>query len=150
VTRRSEEPRIQKFVEQCKAAGLKITPQRLLVYRALLRDETHPNPDRLYRKIKRSHPTISHATVYATLESFERHGIIARVTPLHETVRFDPIVEPHHHIVCIRCKTVTNLLDPDFDALPIPERVRRDQTVLGYSVYINVLCPTCRRNVARR
>jgi Fur family peroxide stress response transcriptional regulator len=148
VIRRIEEPGIQKFVEQCRAAGLKVTPQRLLVYRALLRDETHPNPDKLYRKIKRSHPTISHATVYATLESFERHGIIARLTPLHETVRFDPIVEPHNHIVCVRCKTVTNLHDPVLSSLPIPEQVRRDNTVLGHSVYINVLCRSCRKIVS--
>jgi Fur family peroxide stress response transcriptional regulator len=149
VSRRSQESRIQMFVEQCRTAGLKVTPQRLLIYQALFRDESHPSPDRLYRKIKKSHPTISHATVYATLESFERHGIIARLTPLHETVRFDPIVEPHHHIVCVRCKKVTNLHDPVFDSLSIPEHVRRDNTVLGHSVYINVLCPACRRSGTR-
>ncbi|MEW6511065.1 MAG: transcriptional repressor [Bacteroidota bacterium] len=149
MTRKSEESRIQKFVEQCRTAGLKVTPQRLLIYQALLRDESHPSPDKLHRRIKRSHPTISRATVYATLESFERHGIIARLTPLHETVRFDPIVEPHHHIVCVRCKRVTNLLDAELDALSIPEHVRRDNTVLGHSVYVNVLCSACRRGGAR-
>jgi Fur family transcriptional regulator, peroxide stress response regulator len=149
VTRKNEKTRIQRFVEQCRTAGLKVTPQRLLVYQALLRDESHPNPDKLYRKIKRSHPTISHATVYSTLELFERHGIIARLTPLHETVRFDPIVEPHHHVVCVRCKTVTDLIDADFNSLPIPEHVRRTNTVLGHSVQINVLCPSCRKGTAR-
>jgi Fur family peroxide stress response transcriptional regulator len=149
VTRKSEESRIKKFVEQCRTARLKVTPQRLLIYQALLRDESHPSPDKLYRRIKRSHPTISHATVYAALESFERHGIVARLTPLHETVRFDPIVEPHHHVVCVRCKKVTNLLDSDFESLSIPEHVQRENTVLGHSVYVNVLCPACRRSAAR-
>lgn len=148
MTGKSEKSLIQKFVGQCRTAGLKVTPQRLLVYRALLLDDTHPNPDRLYRKIKRSHPTISHATVYKTLESFEMHGIIARLTPLHETVRYDPIVEPHHHVVCVRCKRVTNLHDPDFDSLAVPEHVRRGSTILGLSVYINVICPACRRSTA--
>jgi Fur family peroxide stress response transcriptional regulator len=145
VRRTGADTRIQEFVEQCRTAGLKVTPQRLLIYKALLRDKTHPSPDRLYRRIRRSHPTISHATVYTALESFERHGIIARLTPLHETVRFDPMVEPHHHIVCVRCKRVTNLHDPELDSLSIPEHVRRTNTVLGHRVYVNVLCPACRK-----
>ena len=149
VTRQREESKIQKFVEQCRTCGLKVTPQRLLIFKALLRDESHPSPDKLYRKIKRSHPTISHATVYMTLESFERHGIIARLTPLHETVRFDPIVEPHHHVVCVRCKKVTNLHLPEFNALSIPEHIRRDYAVLGHSVYINVLCSACQKSASR-
>jgi Fur family transcriptional regulator, peroxide stress response regulator len=144
-----QESRIQEFAEQCKAARLKVTPQRLLVFRTLLRDESHPSPDKLYRRIRRFHPTISHATVYATLESFARHGIIARLTPLHETVRFDPITKPHHHIVCVRCKRVSDLHEPEFDSLTVPERVRRRNTVLGHSVYVNVLCPSCRKSARR-
>jgi Fur family peroxide stress response transcriptional regulator len=149
MTSLNQESRLQELVEQCKAARMKVTPQRLLIFRALLRDESHPSPAKLYRRIKRSHPTISHATVYTTLETFARHGIIARLTPLHETVRFDPITKPHHHIVCVRCKKVSNLHDPEFDALTIPEHVRRRNTVLGYSVYVNVLCPSCRKIVRK-
>jgi Fur family transcriptional regulator, peroxide stress response regulator len=144
-----EGSRIEEFVEHCRAARMKVTPQRLLIYRALLRDESHPSPDKLYRRIKRSHPTISHATVYTTLEAFARHGIVARLTPLHETVRFDPITKAHHHVVCVRCKKVSDLHDAEFDSLPIPEHVRRRNTVLGHSIYVNVLCPTCRKDSGR-
>ncbi len=140
----NRDSRVREFVWQCKAARLKVTPQRLLIFQAILRDESHPSPDKLYRRINRSHPTISQATVYTALEAFARHGIIARLTPLHETVRFDPVTKPHHHVVCVRCKSVSNLHDQDFDSLVIPEHVRRHNTVLGHSVYVNVLCPGCR------
>ena len=149
MTNMNQESRIQEFVEHIKAARMKVTPQRLLIFRAILRDESHPSPDRLYRRIKRSHPTISHATVYTTLETFARHGIIARLTPLHETVRFDPITKPHHHVVCVRCKKVSDLHDPEYDSLTIPEHVRRRNTVLGHSVYVNVLCPACRKSARK-
>jgi Fur family transcriptional regulator, peroxide stress response regulator len=145
VTTTNQRSAIQTFVEHCRAARMKVTPQRLLIFQTLLRDESHPSPDKIYRRIKRSHPTISHATVYTTLETFARHGIIARLTPLHETVRFDPITEPHHHVVCVQCKNVSNLHDPEFDSLTIPEHVRRRNTVLGHSVYVNVICPACRK-----
>ena len=150
VTGTKLESRIQAFVEQCKAARMKVTPQRLLIFRALVRDHSHPSPDKIFRSIKRSHPTISHATVYTTLEAFARHGIIARLTPLHDTVRFDPMTEPHHHLVCVHCKEVTNIHEPDFDALAIPEQVRRHNTVLGHSVFVNVICPACRKAARAR
>jgi Fur family transcriptional regulator, peroxide stress response regulator len=141
--------KLQQFVEQCKAAGMKVTPQRLLIFRALMQDESHPSPDKLYRRIKRSHPTLSHATVYTTLETFARHGIIARLTPLHETVRFDPMTHPHHHVVCIRCKKVTNLPEDAIPPIAIPDHVKRANTVLSQSVYINVLCSSCRKDGGR-
>ena len=147
MTHTHPESKIQAFVEHCKAARMKVTPQRLLIFRALMRDTSHPSPDQIYRRIKRSHPTISHATVYTTLEAFARHGIIARLTPLHDTVRFDPMTEPHHHLVCVSCKEVSNLHEPAFDALTIPDNVRRHNTVLGHSVFVNVICPACRKRV---
>ncbi|CAG0995338.1 Peroxide-responsive repressor PerR [Anaerolineae bacterium] len=149
VTQQVREAKIQQFIEQCKAAGMKVTPQRLVIFRTLMQDVSHPSPDRLYRRIKRSHPTISHATVYTTLEAFARHGIIARLTPLHETVRFDPITRPHHHIVCVSCKKVTNLPEEEIPPIAIPAHVSRENTVLGQSVYINVLCPSCRKRTPR-
>jgi Fur family transcriptional regulator, peroxide stress response regulator len=146
VNKRDQERRIQQFVEKCKAAGLKVTPQRLVIYRALLHDGTHPSPDKLHRIVKKSHPTISHATVYTTLEALERQGIIARLTPLHETVRFDPILEPHHHVVCVRCKKVTNFNDAKLDSLALPASINRNSTVLGYTISVHVVCSDCRRS----
>jgi Fur family transcriptional regulator, peroxide stress response regulator len=145
VNKKDQTRRIQHFVEQCKAARLKVTPQRLVIYRALLQDGTHPSPDKLYRTVRKSHPTISHATVYATLEALERHGIIARLTPLHETVRFDPILEPHHHVVCVRCKKVANFNDAELDSLTLPKSINRNGTVLGYTISVHIVCSECRR-----
>ena len=150
MTTTERESRIQAFVEHCKGVRMKVTPQRLLIFRALLQDESHPSPDKIYRRIKRSHPTISHATVYTTLDAFARHGIVSRLTPLHDTVRFDPMTKPHHHLVCVNCKEVTNLHEPEFDSLAIPEHLRRRNTVLGHSVFVNVLCPACRKIAGKR
>jgi len=150
VTNKDLTAKRQAFIARCKGARLKVTPQRMIIYETLLQDGTHPSPERLYRSIRRRHPTISPATVYTTLETFERHGIIARLTPLHDTVRFDPMLEPHHHTVCVRCKKVSNLWSPEFSSLVIPKALKRENAVLGYSVYVNVLCAACRKSVRGR
>jgi Fur family transcriptional regulator, peroxide stress response regulator len=143
--KKTREKRISSFVSRCKDVGLNVTPQRLAIYGALVGDETHPSPDAVFRRVRSSHPTISHATVYKTLETFERHGIISRLTSLHETVRYDPMTSQHHHIICLRCKKVANLSDEELKAIQIPAQVSRNNKVIGYSVHFSVLCSSCRR-----
>jgi Fur family peroxide stress response transcriptional regulator len=142
--KKAKEKKINSFVRQCKAVGLNVTPQRLAIYGALVGDETHPSPDTVFRRVRASHPTISRATVYKTLDTFERHGIVSRLTPLHETVRYDPMTSQHHHIICVRCKKVVNLSNEELKVVQIPPRVSRQNKVLGYSVHFNVLCASCR------
>lgn len=131
------------FIGKCKTNALSVTPQRLAVYKALIEDESHPNPESIYNSIKPEFPTISLATVYKTLETFEKHNIISVVTPLHETIRYDAVMEPHHHVVCIRCKKVMDVTDPSLNDLKIPERLKIENQVIDYSVQINVVCSEC-------
>jgi Fur family peroxide stress response transcriptional regulator len=140
---KSEHQQVDLFVRKCKAAGLNVTPQRLAIYRAIVGDESHPSPDTVFRRVRSHHPTISHATVYKTLDTFERHGIISRLTPLHESVRYDPMTAQHHHIICVRCKKVMNLENAALKSIPIPAQVSRDNRLLGYSVHFNVVCASC-------
>lgn len=142
--KKNKDEKISSFIRQCKAVGLNVTPQRLAIYRALVGDETHPSPDAVFRRVRSSHPTVSHATVYKTLDTFERHGIISRLTSLHETVRYDPMTSQHHHIICVRCKKVVNLSDEELKSIQIPSQVSRDNKVLGYSVHFSVLCSSCK------
>ncbi len=142
----STENKIDSFIQKCKTNALSVTPQRLAIYKALLKDKSHPNPEAIYKSIKPDFPTISLATVYKTLETFEKYKIIAVVTPLHETVRYDAEVEHHHHIVCVKCKRVMDINDPGLENIKIPEIVKRGNQVLDYSIQFNVICPECREN----
>jgi Fur family peroxide stress response transcriptional regulator len=134
---------IEQFISRCREKGLSVTPQRLVIYRAMAEDNSHPNPDMVYQKIHQEHPTISLATVYKTLETFEKHGIVSVVTTLHNSVRYDPLTKRHHHIVCVKCKKVMDLEDPGLDAINIPEEVSQKNKLIDYSVHFNVICAKC-------
>jgi len=135
---------IENFLHRCREIGLNITPQRMAIYKALLNDDSHPNPEAIYQSITPEYPTISMATVYKTLETFARYGIISMVTTLHNTVRYDPITKRHHHIVCVRCKKVIDLLDQDLDSIKIPNKIKKNNQLINYSVHFNVICPECK------
>lgn len=134
---------IEKFISRCREEKLSVTPQRLSIYKALVKDVTHPSPESIYRKIKSDHPTISLATVYKTLETLEKHDIISMVTALHNTVRYDPLTRRHHHMICQRCKKVIDLDDPALDNLTIPNAVKEKNRFLDYSVHFNIICSDC-------
>ena len=135
---------LDEFIEKCRQAGLSVTPQRLAVYKSLIGDKTHPSPETIFIRIKPEFPTISFATVYKTLETFEKNRIISRVTTLHNTVRYDPMTERHHHAICVKCKRVVDVYSSKLDSLPIPPEISKDNTFLDYSIHFNIICAECR------
>lgn len=141
----NEQKKIERFINKCREKNLSVTPQRLSIYKILMKDPSHPNPESIYKKVREENPTISFATVYKTLETFEKHGLIAVLTNLHNTVRYDPVTEQHHHIICVKCKKVVDLFDDDLNQIKIPESVTLSNKLIDFSVHFNVICSDCKK-----
>ena len=134
---------MEQFFDKCRQADLSVTPQRLAVYKALVSDNNHPSPDRIYKSVLPDFPTISIATVYKILETFEQKGIVSKVTSLHNTLRYDPLKEHHHHIICVSCKKIVDINSKELNALPIPAEVKKGNKLIDYSIHFNVICSEC-------
>src|SRR5262245_59634308 len=92
-----------------RAAGLKLTPQRLAIVRELAADPTHPTAQELFDRLRPSLPTMSFATVYNTLDALASAGLCAALSLSPGASRFDPNMKPHHHAVCDRCGLVRDI-----------------------------------------
>ena len=136
--------RVGDLVERCRAAGLSVTPQRLAVYEAVLKSETHPSPEDLFRSIRRRMPGISLATVYKALEALQSLGVVHEVSRLSETKRFDANTDSHHHLVCTSCGSVTDFYDAKLDRLS-PRRPVSGFTPTAVRVQVLGLCAACAR-----
>ena len=97
------------MVAGLRAAGLKLTPQRLAIVRELAADESHPTAQELFERLLPAMPTMSFATVYNTLDALSSAGLCAALALSPGSGRFDPNMEPHHHLVCDRCGSVRDL-----------------------------------------
>ena len=62
-----------------RAAGLKVTPQRQLLFRLLHNNDTHPTADTLFTEASGVMPGISLRTVYQTLTELADMGEIQMV-----------------------------------------------------------------------
>ncbi len=96
--------------------GIQPSAQRMAVAAYVLDTEDHPSADQVFAKVKRSHPSISRATVYNTLNRFVREGILRTLVLAEGRVVFDPKVSPHHHFID---EATGRIHDVPWDALKV-------------------------------
>lgn len=136
--------RVDAFSARCREHGLSVTPQRRAIMRALLASEAHPRAEDIYESVRSEHPTISLATVHRTLETLCHIGEARKVTPLHQSARYDGNVAPHHHLVCVGCLRIVDIEASAFDDMVARYEHIGEHEVLGCSVEIHVRCRACR------
>lgn len=134
---------IERFYDSCKEYGIKITNQRLEIYREIARALDHPSAEDIHHRVKKHIPMMSLDTVYRTLALFEKCGIISRVHPLDDRCRFDPNTDRHHHFICLRCKKVDDFYWPGFDRLHPPDEIASFGIAQSQSVEIHGICNNC-------
>ena len=134
---------IAHFLGRCKAHNLKITPQRMAIYKELMQSKKHPSADSLFRTIRNKFPNISFDTVNRTLQTLAEIGIIDLVESFSGPKRFDPNMKNHHHLHCISCGKIIDFDNDQFNNLAIPENTRQGFTILGSRVVIKGICEIC-------
>ena len=141
---------VSRFAAALKESGLRLTHQRLEVAREIACNSTHPDVEAVYLGVRRRVPTISLDTVYRTLGDLERLGLIRRVETLGGPVRYDPILEPHHHFICARCGLIQDVHGSSYDHLPAPDTAADLGDIESITVQLHGLCKSCREAGSRR
>ncbi len=100
-----------------RAIGLKVTPQRQVLFRLLHDNESHPSAEALHLAASAVMPGISLRTVYQTLNDLVAMGELQQLQLSSGSARFDPNVDDHHHVVCDRCGAVRDVYVSGLDAI---------------------------------
>ena len=134
-----------RFRQVCEQAGLAVTHQRQVIYEVLTSTDGHPSPEEVYARVKRRIPSISLATVYKNIHLFIDSGIFQQVSLHYGSMRVETNHSAHHHLVCTRCKRIT---DVDADTLGIRDLGASDRLPGGFlpqrlTVDVLGLCESC-------
>ncbi|MGB6063491.1 MAG: transcriptional repressor [Desulfomonilaceae bacterium] len=121
---------------------MKVTPQRLEIFREVMRAHDHPSAEDIYSRIKDRLPSISLDTVYRNFAAFESYGLIGRVQ-IVDKIQFDPNRKLHHHLFCTVCKGLTDFYWVDFDELAPPLDVSEWGHPETKHVQITGICSKC-------
>jgi Fur family transcriptional regulator, peroxide stress response regulator len=139
------ESRMTFFREWCARKALAVTHQRLVIYRVLASREDHPSPELIYSEVRREIPSISLGTVYKNIKTLTEAGLLREVSLPHESLRVDANLDPHHHLICEKCKSVRDLPEADLGPVRPRRRLPEGFEVHRYRVEVVGLCERCAR-----
>jgi Fur family peroxide stress response transcriptional regulator len=137
------EEKLNEFHRRCKSNGLKITPQRIAVYKALIESFDHPTAEEIFKQVRKEMSTISLDTVNRTLQTLIRIGAAFQVEGSGQPRRYDGGLEEHQHFRCIQCGAVIDFHYEPFDNILVPEHLAGQFTILRKSVYFEGICNQC-------
>lgn len=104
----------EKLVSKLHKKGLKVTPQRLAIFRYLANNESHPSADVIFADIKKELPTISQGTVYNTLSTLTEIGVITELNIGNGYSRYDSNTAVHINLICPICNNITDYQTKEF------------------------------------
>lgn len=126
-----------------KEKKLKLTPQRLAVYKYLMNTKEHPSAETIYKAIQPEYPTMSLATVYKALKTLAEVGLIQEINVGEGNFRYDGMVNPHPHIQCVNCGKVEDLDSLCLDNLNTEASKHSNYRILSNQIYFYGVCPDC-------
>ena len=134
----------EQFRELAWKCGLAATHQRQVIYEAVVAMPGHYSPENVYSQVRQRTPSISLATVYKNLRLFVEHGLLREVSPHASTLLVEGNLEPHHHLVCTRCKAVQDVEGDFIDYKKLSRRAPRGFDLTQPLVEVFGVCRRCR------
>ncbi len=134
-----------ELIMALKERNFRMTPQRVELVRLIASSEDHPSAAQLYAKIRTRFPTMSHATVYKTLNLLKEMNQVLEID-LRDDSHYDGSrTYDHPHLICTSCNRIVDG-DVDIDL----SLIRNLEQTTGYQFFhsqINFygLCPDCVR-----
>ena len=108
---------IEDIRNKLSKKGLKVTPQRIAILDAIYKLGNHPTADNIIEYIRQSNPNIASGTVYKVLDKLIEKKLIKKVTTDKDVMRYDGIMENHHHLYCMECNAIEDYVDEELNSV---------------------------------
>ena len=121
---------LQRLERLCKKFNFKLTEQRKIIARIIDESEDHPYTEQIFERAIIVDPNINLATVYRTLETFLKFGLLKKHYFGDNKARYEAMGEIHHdHIIDVNSGTVT-----EFSNSEISNIIQEILNVMGYDL----------------
>lgn len=107
--------RSEQINQKLKDAGLRVTPQRHAILEAVYTLGNHPSAEQVIDYIRVNHPGIATGTVYNVLDVLVDSRLVKRVKTDKDAMRYDAIMNRHHHIYCAETDRIEDYFDEELD-----------------------------------
>jgi Fur family peroxide stress response transcriptional regulator len=124
---------------------LKLTPQRIAVYKYLQSTKEHPSAEVIYKALQPTYPTMSLATIYKALKTLVEVELIIELNVGEGSFRYDGNMNKHPHIQCISCGKVDDIEGITFSTINEDVKQYTNYEVLASKIYFYGLCEKCKK-----
>lgn len=133
------------YRDALKRAGLRLTAPRETICAWLAATPLHPTPYQVYEELSATHPEISRATVYNTLNTLQQLGAIVELSFGADHTHYDTDPAPHINLICLRCHSIADF-DGDLPLGPLQEEIVESADFKPMALRFDVLglCAGCR------
>lgn len=132
------------LLQKLEQKGLRKTPQRLAVLKALTAGPKHPSIEEIYRQVNRELPMTSLATVYKVVSALKEIGQVRELNLSEGGSHYDPVFgPPHPHLVCVQCGAIIDVPVADLEALSLAAAQKTGYQILDQQLDFYGLCPDC-------
>jgi Fur family peroxide stress response transcriptional regulator len=112
--------------------GLKVTPQRIAILEAIIKLNNHPTAENIIDYIRNNHPNISTATVYKVVDALISNKIISKVKTEQDVMRYDAVMESHHHLYCSESDRIEDYKDTELNEMI--EKYFKNKDIPGFKI----------------
>ena len=117
---------LESIIQSLEARDYRVTPSRLAVLAAVLRQRGHFAVDDILRQV----PNVGRATAFRTMKLLCELGIVCRVLLEDGSLHYRLSGRGHHHhLVCVSCGGVQ-----DMDDCAVSDLVRELSRSTGYQI----------------
>ncbi|MEK6678396.1 MAG: transcriptional repressor [Nitrospirota bacterium] len=136
---------IAEFLTGCKKMGVKVTPQRIAIYKILASKAKHPTINEIYGEIKKDYPSLSLNTIYKTIQLFIELGMVSQFTSREGVIRYEVKLSPHHHVLCLKCRKIQDVFDSCLDELKVSPPLKDGFEIIRHDVIFYGYCNECKQ-----
>ncbi|NLY44726.1 MAG: transcriptional repressor [Tissierella sp.] len=140
---------LDNYKDSLRNEGYKLTYQREAILNTILENrEEHLSCDEIYNIVSKDNPEIGIATVYRTLQLFEKLDIVYKLNFDDGFSRYELNQgtgdHHHHHLICLKCGKVMEVKLDLLDSLE--KKIENDENfaIVDHNVQFYGYCSDCK------
>jgi len=138
---------LKKFMKVLRNENLKLTPQRVEIFREVCDSDEHREAEEIYLALRERDVHVSRATVYRTMNILYQHDLVRRMNIGDGKWRYEHWLDchQHDHLICIRCGTIVEFMNPQIEEIQKDVADKFNYKLVRHVHQLFGLCKQCRK-----
>ena len=124
--------------------NLKLTQQRLLIFKVFMSTEEKVSPERLLERVQDIDDNVSRSTIYRTVKHLHNAGIARCIHQNDGVTHYESMGDHHSKMICEHCDRTIPVMNPYIDCLQQETARQQGFVLFRYQTVMYGLCNECR------